>query len=128
MFFGTSNHLLILETRAQAGSVTHTVTHVNFATSPPRETLVLTATASSAAVSPPRVQFSQGTGDAFLAYGSTGTELVGIGLSRGDTGAPLCGIPPLWTLNVQLVAEATATQLRIKDGSQILGSCPKPTS
>ncbi len=128
LFYGGNNHLLILESRAQAARVTHTVTHVNFMTSPPRESLVMTATASSAAVPPPRVQFSQGTGDAVLVFGSDGTRLVGIGIRRSDTGQSLCGIPPVSSLNVQLVGAATATQVRIQDGSRVLGACAKPAS
>lgn len=127
LLYGSKNHLLILESRAQAARVTHTVTHVNFTATPPRETLVMSATASSAAVPPPRVQFSQGTGDAVLVFGSDGTQLVGIGINRSDTGTFLCGIPPISTLNVQLVGAATATQVRIQDGGRILAACPKPT-
>jgi hypothetical protein len=128
LFYGSNNHLLILESRAQAARVTHTVTHVNFTATPPRETLVMSATASSAAVPPPRVQFSQGTGDAVLVFGSDGSQLVGIGIRRSDTGQFLCGIPPVSNLNVQLVGAATATQVRIQDGSRVLKSCAKPTT
>jgi hypothetical protein len=128
LFFGSHNHLLILESQSQAAQVRHTVTHVNFTTTPPRETHVLTATASSASVPPPRVQHSQDTGDAFLAYGSDGTKLVGIGISRSDTGESLCASEPMNQLNVQLVADATTTQVRIKDGGRVLKACPKPAS
>jgi hypothetical protein len=128
LFYGTNNHLLILESQAQAARVTHTVTHVNFTATPPRETLVMSVTVSSAAVPPPRVQFSQGTGDAALVFASNGSEIVGVGILRSDTGQFLCGVPPISALNVQLVGAATATQVKIQDGSRVLAACTKPTT
>jgi len=128
LFYGTNNHLLILESQAQAARVTHTVTQVNFTATPPREALVMSVTASSAAVPPPRVQFSQGTGDAVLVFGSNGSQIVGVGIHRSDTGKFLCGVPPISALNVQLVGAATATQVKIQDGGRVLAACPKPTT
>jgi hypothetical protein len=73
-------------------------------------------------------RFSQGTGDAFFVFGSTGTRLVGLGIYRSGKGQIVCGNQPISHLNMQLVAEATATQVRIKDGGMVIRSCAKPTS
>src|SRR3954470_22992642 len=84
MFLGSRNHLLILESDKNAGPITHRVSLVDFTVTPPAERPILAVTARSAAVSPPAVQFSAGTGDAFFIYGSTGTATTGLGIYRSD--------------------------------------------
>jgi hypothetical protein len=126
MFIGNRNHLLILESGKNVGPITHRVSLVDFTVTPPAERPILAITASSAAVSPPAVQFSSGTGDAFFIFGSTGTSAAGLGIYRSDNGIILCPGPPPLTPSGQLVGEATATQLRIKMGGTVLAACARP--
>jgi hypothetical protein len=72
------------------------------------------------------VQYSQGTGDAFFIFGSTGTAAAGLGIYRSDKGTILCGGPSPVNPTGQLVGEATATQLRIKMGGTVLAACARP--
>jgi hypothetical protein len=127
MFIGSRNHVLLLEMSNGAGPNTRRVSLVDFTTAPPAERPILAVTASSAAVPPPNVQFSQGTGDAFFTFASTGTQVVALGIHRSDTGDSLCAATPPASLNGQLVGEATATQLRIKSGGTVLRACTRPS-
>ncbi|MEU5265383.1 hypothetical protein [Amycolatopsis sp. NPDC021455] len=124
MFIGTHNHVLILETPSGGG--TRSVSLVDFTTTPPTERPILSVLASSAAVSPPGVQFSVGTGDAFFVFAPTGTTVAGLGIYRSDNGTILCPGPPPLTPTGQLFGEATATQLRIKMGGTVLAACARP--
>jgi hypothetical protein len=125
-FIGGRNHILILESSTGAGPVTHRVSLVDFTVSPPAERRILAVTANSHSASPPSVQFSQGTGDAFFIFGSTGTGASGLGIYRSDKGTSLCGGPSPVRPSGQLVGEATATQLRIKMGGTVLAACARP--
>jgi Abnormal spindle-like microcephaly-assoc'd, ASPM-SPD-2-Hydin/von Willebrand factor type A domain len=128
MFFGNGNHLLILESSTGAGPVTHTVTCVDFTKTPPDEVLVLTALANSSAVSPPNIQWSQNSGDVFFIFAPTGSSFVGLRICKSASGETVCvGPTPYPTVNIQLVGEATATQLRIKDGGTVLAACARPS-
>ena len=126
MFFGTNNHVLILETSGGGGPVTRSVSLVDFTTTPPTERPILSILASSAAVNPPGVQFSVGTGDGFFIFGSTGTNVAGLGIYRGDNGTLLCAGPPPFVPTQQLFGEATATQLRMKMGGTVIAACARP--
>ncbi|MGW3995472.1 hypothetical protein ACWEF6_18440 [Amycolatopsis sp. NPDC004772] len=126
MFIGTGNHVLILESSTGGGPGSRSVSLVDFTTTPPTERPILTVLAPSAAVSPPGVQFSTGTGDAFFVFASTGTAVAGLGIYRSDNGTVLCPGPPPLTPTGQLVGEATATQLRIKMGGTVLAACARP--
>lgn len=126
MFIGSGNHLLILEMTPTGGQVRHSVSIVDFSGTRPVERNVLFITARSQSVPPPHVQYSQGTGDAFFIFGSTGTQVTGTSIRRGDTGAVLCAGPPPFVPTQQLFGEATSTQLRVKMGGQVLSACARP--
>ena len=126
MFIGTHNHVLILESSTGGGPGTRSVSLVDFTTTPPTERPILTVLAASAAVSPPGIQFSAGTGDAFFVFAPTGTTVAGLGIYRSDNGTILCPGPPPLTPTGQLFGEATATQLRIKMGGTVLAACARP--
>jgi hypothetical protein len=80
------------------------------------------------AVSPPSIQYSQGSGDAFFIFASTGSSAVGLAIYRGDNAGLLCAGPSPVVPSGQLVGEATATQVRIKAGGTVLAACPRPAS
>jgi hypothetical protein len=124
MFIGTHNHVLILE--SPTGGGTRSVSLVDFTTTPPAERPILSVLAGSAAVSPPAIQFSVGTGDAFFVFAPTGTTVAGLGIYRSDNGTVLCPGPPPLVPTGQLFGEATATQLRIKMGGTVLAACARP--
>lgn len=126
MFIGSKNHLLILEQSTGAGPVQRWVTMVDFTTTPPTERAVISVLASST-VSPPGVQFSVGTGDAFFIYAPTGTSVNSIGIYRSDIGTLLCAGPGPLVPTGQLFGEATATQLLTKMGGTVLTACARPT-
>lgn len=125
MFIGGNNHLLILEQSTGAGAVQRWVSMVDFTTTPPTERPVINVLTRTNA-SLPGVQFSAGTGDAFLVFASTGTNVAGLGIYRSDTGTLLCAGSAPVVPTAQLFGEATATQLRIKMGGTVLAACTRP--
>ena len=127
MFFGSNNYLLILDSETGGGAITRRVSLIDFTTTPPTEKPIITGLASSSAVPQPNVQYSQGTGSAFLIFNSTGTEIQNLGIYRGDNGTILCPGPPPFVATLEISGEATATELRIKHGGTTIASCPLPS-
>ncbi|WP_156374208.1 hypothetical protein [Cellulomonas sp. Leaf334] len=111
--FGDPPAVLVRETQTTPGPINTSVTVVNLSTSPPSEQLVLMGYASNSAVPPPTVQFSQGTGSAFLIYSSNGTEVQHLAICRSRDGRVLCAGPSSFVPNTEIRAEATADSLRI---------------
>lgn len=126
MFFGSDNNLLILDSETGGGPIQHRVLVVNFTGAAITERLILTGLASSSAVPPPNVQFSQGTGSAVLVFNSTGTEIQNLAIYRSDNGDLLCPGPPPFVATLEISGEATATQLNIKHGGTNIATCPLP--
>jgi hypothetical protein len=113
MFFGSGNFLLILDSETGLGDITHRVTLIDFTKTPPSEKLIISGRASSTAVPPPNVQFSQGTGSAFLVFNSTGTEVQNLGIYRSDNGTLLCAGPPPFVPTGEIQGEGTGTEVKI---------------
>jgi hypothetical protein len=111
MFFGTDNNLLILETTTSNTFVTL----VDFTASQPREVgLGGFGALEGPSTDAPHVQFSQGTGSAFLIYNTdTLGEVVQLGIYRSDDGALLCAGPPPFRPTGQILGESTGTKLII---------------
>ncbi|MCX5199351.1 choice-of-anchor D domain-containing protein [Streptomyces sp. NBC_00249] len=122
-----NKYLVIVDAEAGAGSSTRTLFVVNFTTW--TAVTILTVLANSNSVSLPVVNPSQGEGAAFLAYGSTGSQVLGVGIYRSDTGAVLCPLGSPIVPTGQTVGEATATSLVIHystGGMSRTHTCPKP--
>lgn len=76
-FIGTSKYILILDSSTGAGSITHIVSIINFDLVTERQ--VIMGTAINSSVQPPNIQYSQGTGTAFLIFNSTGSDFENVG-------------------------------------------------
>lgn len=131
MFIGSDNYLLILDSDTGVGPVTHSVSLVDFTTSPPTERFLFSALTSGSAVSSPHVHPSPGTGSAFLIFSPTNNTpglntVSNIAIHRSSNGQVLCSTPP-FNPSLQLTAEATATELRIKHGGTSIATCPMPS-
>lgn len=76
----------------------------------------------------PAVSRSAGNGCLFFIFSpSGGGEVTNAQICRSDTGDTLCSSVP-FNPSGQLNAEATATELRIKDGGTVVDSCPRPVA
>jgi hypothetical protein len=109
-FFGGNNYLLILENSQQP--VTYNVYLVDFTTTPPTEKGIY-YDVSDGGIYLPGINYSQGSGSAFLIYYYTGQEMQRVGIYRSDVGTLLCQIPFSYTSVGQTLAEATDTELKI---------------
>lgn len=59
---------------------------------------------------------------------ATASGVAGLGIFRSDNGALLCAGPGPYNPTGQIIGEATATAVQIKDGGSIIGSpCPFPS-
>jgi hypothetical protein len=109
LFFGSNNYLLLLEAGTGPATVQYTVSLIDFTAPAIREVAFPTVLADSSSVSFPAVQYSQGTGSAFLLLSTTGTEWTAV-IYRSDNGIMLNTGPGLFTPTGQTEGEATATQ------------------
>lgn len=110
LFFGSNNYLLLLEAGTGPGPVAYTVSLIDFTTPTIKEvTSFPSVLADSSSVSFPAVQYSQGTGSAFLLLSTTGAEWTAV-IYRSDNGAILNTGPGLFIPTGQTEGEATVTQ------------------
>jgi HYDIN/CFA65/VesB-like, Ig-like domain/Abnormal spindle-like microcephaly-assoc'd, ASPM-SPD-2-Hydin len=109
LFFGSNNYLLLLEAGTGVGPVQYTVSLIDFTAPAIREVTFPTVLADSSSVSFPVVQYSQGTGSAFLLLTTTGTEWTTV-IYRSDNGVLLNTGPGLFIPTGPTQGEATATQ------------------
>jgi hypothetical protein len=123
--FGDAGNVLILESENSGVVPSRNVTLVDFSSGSPVEKPIFLSTSSGPGVNEPVVHMSPGTGSLFFIWSSSGTTLQNIAIRRGDSGDVLCSVVST-TSSLGLNAEATATQLRIKDGGTVLDACPLP--
>lgn len=125
-FFGTGNHLAVLVSVVNAPSVQHSLLLVDFVSAAINSKQVIFV-GSDTTTSLPWVQHSAGTGSACLVGAPTPSGLAALGIYRSDTGALICAGPPPFTPTGQVIGEATATAVQIKQGGTIIGGpCPFP--
>jgi len=135
-FFGSENHLLLLETPTLPGLQDRTVSLVDFSTSPPSQKPILSVSTTSTRALP-SVQWSQGTGNAFFIFAPIPdvgdperSQVTGLAIYRSDNGQPLCAyMGPPFVPTGMLLGERTATQLRIKYAAletNVTPPCPYP--
>lgn len=125
-FFGSNNHLLILDTRQNVSAIDYHVTLIDFTTSPPEKRSLFTNTTLNITVPTPTVQYSKGTGDAFLIFAPTGMGIAHTAIYRSDNGSRLCTGPALFVPTGEIVGEATHTSVIIhyaKGGQQYRDTC-----
>jgi hypothetical protein len=128
MFFGSNNYLLILQSEPGPGPVTRYVTLINF-TTPSLSYVSLFSVLSDSTFAQPNVQYSQGSGSAFLIFAPTPFGDADTAIYRSDTGALLCSGPPPFNATGQTLGEATATDVKIhysSGGVSNVISCPLP--
>jgi len=110
LFFGSSNYLLLLEAGTGPSAVQYTVSLIDFTSAPIHEVMFPAVLADNSSVSFPTVQYSQGTGSAFLLLSTTGTEWTAA-IYRSDNGQLLNSGPgPFIPTGGQTEGEATVTQ------------------
>jgi hypothetical protein len=127
-FFGTGNFLAILTNEAGPGTVTRTVSIVNFVAAAITSQQVIFVTADSSN-SLPWLQNSPGNGNACLVGAPTNFGVAGLAILRSDTGAVICPGPGPFTPSQQIIGEVTAAPaVQIKHGGSILaGPCALPS-
>jgi hypothetical protein len=75
----------------------------------------------------PFLQNSQGNGAACCIGAATPSGVAGLAILRSDTGAVICPGPPPFNPTQQIIGEATASAVQIKQGGTIIaGPCPFP--
>jgi hypothetical protein len=129
MFFGGDNFLVLLDIEGSAGSSTRRVSLVDFTTTPPNEVPILMVGASSNAVPPPNIQYSQGNGAAFLVFASDGSQITNCAIRSSIDGDVLCAGPPPFIATGETQGEATAANVLIhysSGGTSHVITCPKP--
>lgn len=130
-FIGTNNYLLLLDSSTSAGPINYRVSLINFDLA--TETQIIMGTASDSSVDPPQIQYSQGTGSAFLVFNATGSSssdyFENVGIYRSDNGKSLCILPTHVEITSLITAQATGTNLIIyyeMNGMTTQYSCAEP--
>ncbi len=110
-----------------ADSTTRRVVLVN-TTGPTIQTRLILTVGAPTTVTLPDVQPCQGSGSVFMLAAGDGNgplATTSAAIHRSDNGAPLCSAVP-FNPSGQVIGEATATQLLIKEGGTIKASAPRP--
>jgi HYDIN/CFA65/VesB family protein/von Willebrand factor type A domain-containing protein len=119
-FFGTNNYLAVLVSGAGPGTVQRSIFIVDF-TAPSMTSKQILSVLADSTNSLPWLQHSPMTGTVCLVGGPTAAGVVGISAYRSDNGAFLCAGPTPYTPSNQVIGEALASAIRIKDGGAIIG-------
>lgn len=125
-FFGNDNYLAVLKSGTGPGPIQHSLSIVDFSAPAITSELVIFV-GSDSAVPLPWLQHSNGSGSVCLVGAPTPFGLAGLAILRSDTGGILCAGPSPYNPNGQVIGEATAVAVQIKDGGNIIaGPCPFP--
>lgn len=126
-FFGTGNFMAVLTIDTNQGLGTRSMVMIDFTAASLTTLLVLQVLADSSD-SLPFVQNSQGNGAACLIGASTSSGLAGLAILRSDKGTVICPGPPPFIPTGQIIGEATASAVQIKQGGSIIaGPSPFPS-
>jgi hypothetical protein len=130
-FIGTNNYLLLLDSSTSAGPINYRVSLINFDSA--TETPIIINGTGSDVVDPPQIQYSQGTGSAFLVFNATGSSssdyFGNVGIYRSDNGNSLCVLGRNVEITSVITAQATGTNLIIyyeTNGMTTQYSCKQP--
>ncbi|MEO9191986.1 MAG: choice-of-anchor D domain-containing protein [Acetobacteraceae bacterium] len=126
-FFGTGNFMAVLFVDTSAGLGTRTMLIVDF-TAPSITTQQVINVLADSTDTLPFLQFSAGSGAACLVGAATSSGIAGLAIFRSDKGTLLCAGPGgPYMPSGQVIGEATAAAVQIKDGGTIIGGpCPFP--
>jgi hypothetical protein len=126
-FFGTGNFLAVMTTEAGPGTVTRTLSIIDFTAPAITSEQVIFVNADSTN-SLPWVQNSPGVGSACLVGAPTSFGVAGLAIYRSDTGAVICPGPTPYNPSGQVIGEVIAGgSVRIKDGGSVIaGPCAVP--
>jgi hypothetical protein len=120
-FFGTGNYLAVMTTEAGPGTVTRTLSIIDFVAPTIGSQQVIFINADSTN-SLPWVQNSPGNGSACLVGGPTPFGVAGLAIYRSDSGVLICAGPTPYNPTGQVIGEVTAAgSVQIKDGGTIIG-------
>ncbi len=124
MRFGNpQNYILVLDVRSSGDRF---VTLVDTATTSGITTQSILFVNEPSTVGLPVVHRSQGNGSLFFIYSPSNTATIkSVQICRSDDGTTLCSAVPFGPSG-QVTAEATATQLHIKDGGTNVSTCARP--
>lgn len=137
MFIGSNNYLLLLDMQDPLSQVNieYRVYVVNFSAGAPTERLLITVL-SPKSMDPPCIEPSQGTGTVFLVYtigansNSQLTEYTNTAIYRSDNGDKLLSAPYSFLSQLDILGEATTTELLIHYNQYLEGPkvarCPLP--
>jgi len=132
LFYGTnSNFLLINDTKETTVDVTIELILINLASTPaPAEFFILSKTYFVTQLPQLHVQPSSGNGEAvFVFVGRDSGQLSQVEdlqIRCSNNGTVMCSCLPFHPVG-QVIAEATATTVRIKEGGTIKAECPLPS-
>jgi hypothetical protein len=125
-FFGTNNFMAVLTIDTSAGLGTRSLVIIDFTTPTLTTHLVLQVPALSTE-SLPFLQPSQGNGVLCCIGAASNGNLAGVSILRGDNGSVVLPGPPPFTPTGQVIGEATANTVQIKQGGTIIaGPVPFP--
>lgn len=129
-FYGTnSRYLLIKDVHSTAVDVNYRLKLVNLGATPaPAAFSLLNQTYFTSGTPDLQVQPSQGNGQAVFSFVGVSGEVRDLTIHCSDNGISMCGTGP-FTPGGQVIGEATATTVRIKEGGTIRAECllPAPT-
>ncbi|NGP89508.1 choice-of-anchor D domain-containing protein [Fodinibius halophilus] len=122
--FGTpANYILVLDVRNNGDRF---VTLVDTTTVSGVDTEQVMFVNEPSTVGLPVVHKSPGSGSVFFSYSPSNSGTINnISIRRSDNGEVLCGAVP-FSSSMQVTAEATDTQLLIKEGGSTVSACDRP--
>lgn len=120
-FFGTGNFMAVLLFDTGAGLGNRFLHLIDF-TAPSLTSHQVIFVSASSTDPLPFLQNSQGAGSVCLVGAPTSSGIAGLAIFRSDNGTLLCPGPGgPYMPNGQVIGEATASQVQIKDGGTIIG-------
>ncbi|MDX2262907.1 MAG: VWA domain-containing protein [Gemmatimonadales bacterium] len=127
IFGNPANFVAVLTIQGGVGPVTRSVVLVDI-TGPSITTELLLTISADSTVSLPQIDPSQGTGSVFMLFAPTGSgplANVHASIHRSVDGFALCAAVPFHP-TMQVLGNATTTQLQVLEGSTVRASCPRP--
>lgn len=125
IFGNPANFVAVLTINGGVGPVQRSVVLVDISNPSSIDTELLLTINAEAALQLPQIDASQGNGSVFLLTAPATSGNLHASMHRSVDGDTLCAAVP-FTPSMEVVGNATATQLQILEGSDVVASCARP--